>query len=129
MKTEKKMYRVEKFIPPECPKCRAVFKNEGKDYVRLLGDIVDGEKRVRETNGYTIKICQHCKNYTACMELDSYQVSDLAHAERLCAEEGYVNLLTVTAVGTHAQDHHVVNQNLPATRVYGIKCDEEPHNL
>ena len=68
------MYRVEKFLPPECPKCRARFQQEGQDYNPLLGDIVNGKKTIRETRGYYIIVCSHCENMTACLPLEQYQV-------------------------------------------------------
>lgn len=122
---KKKMYRVEKFLPTECPKCRHPFMREGDDYVRLLGDIVEGEKRVRETQGYIINICAKCQNYTAFIELESYQLGNKKEAERLVREEGFRNLIVVTATGTHCQDMHAVHAQMPGTRVIGVRCDED----
>jgi len=121
---KKKMYHVEKFIPPECTNCRAPFKKEGEDYCRLFGDIVDGHKRVRETVGYTIKQCEHCQNCTATMLLETYQLSDKAKAEELCEKEGFVNLIEVFAVGTHCQDSHAFYMGMPGTRVMAVKCND-----
>jgi hypothetical protein len=123
----KKMYHVEKFLPPACPKCKHAFANEVRykekydaegrvipgekeagDYTLLLGDIVDGQKVVRETTGYNIIICAHCRNYTARIPLETYCVGDKAFAEKLVAEEGFVNLMTVTSFGNMTKDHHAV---------------------
>src|SRR5205814_1191852 len=79
----RKMYHVEKFLPPECPKCRARFQQESKDYALFLGDIIDGKKTIWETNGYRIIVCAHCKNMTACWPLESYLVGDRKKAEAL----------------------------------------------
>lgn len=121
----KTMYCVEKFLPPECPKCRASFQNEGKDYARFLGDIIDGKKRFRKTDGYTIIVCQHCENFTMRMDLESYQVGDRKRAEALL-QEGFVNLHEVTAVGNMALDHHVVFRQGPSVVEDSTECDD-PH--
>src|SRR3989344_7128994 len=94
----RKMWMVEKFFPTECPRCRKEFKNEREDWSLLLGDIVDGKKKVRETYGYDIVICSRCDNYTARVKLESYMVSDRAKAERLLGE-GFVNLREVRSLG------------------------------
>ena len=104
----KKMYFVEKFLPPDCPKCRQAFKEEGKDWVRLLGDILEGKKSGRVTEGYQIMVCKHCENYTAQFLLDNYTISDKEEAVRLCREEGYVNLKELEAFGTSAVDTHTI---------------------
>ena len=121
---KKTMYHVEKFIPTECPKCRHPFLHEGDDYVRLLGDIVEGEKRVRQTQGYIINICAKCQNYTAFVVLETYQVGSKKQAERLVEKEGFRNLLKVKATGNHCQDHHAIHAEMPGVRVYGIRCDD-----
>jgi hypothetical protein len=120
----KTMYHVEKFLPPDCPKCRTVFQQDGIDYVHLLGDIIDGRKQVRETTGYLIIICQHCQNYTACLPLESYQVSDRSTAEELCLDKGFVNLVEVRSRGNHCRDHHAIHMEMRGLRVEGIRCDE-----
>jgi hypothetical protein len=104
--TEKKMYRVEKFLPTNCPRCNKQFQNESRDWGRLLGDIVNGEKVIRETSGYVIIICNECRNYTAQVPLEAYQLGSKEKAKQLCEEEGFVNFQTVTAYGNHCQDMH-----------------------
>lgn len=123
----KKMFHVEKFLPPACPKCKHAFSNEVRykeakdeegriiagekvegDYTLLLGDIVDGKKVIRETTGYNIIICAHCRNYTARIPLETYCVEDKAFAAKLVAEQGFMNLMEVTSFGSHAKDHHAV---------------------
>ena len=104
----KTMYNVEKFLPPSCPKCRHYFADATEDYTLLLGDIVDGKKVVRETTGYDIIICNYCGNYTARVTLETYCVGDKTFAEKLVAEQGFVNLMKVTSVGNCTEDHHAV---------------------
>lgn len=117
------MYHVEKFLPSECPKCRARFRQEGTDYARLLGDIIDGKKSFRKTNGYRIIVCTHCENMTACWPLESYQLGDKEKAEALVKDQGFVNLVQVVAVGNMTQDRHMVCG--PEVQVDSIECDEE----
>ncbi len=119
------MYHVEKFLPPECPKCRARFQQDGKDYTRLLGDIIDGKKTIRETSGYYIIVCSRCENMTPCWPLEQYQVADRKKAEALVKEQGFVNLVQVLAMGHMAQDRHVVFGEAPRLRVESIECDGE----
>ncbi|GEM_PF-3235041 len=121
----KTMYCVEKFLPTECPKCRACFQYEGKNYARFLGDIVDGKKQFRQTEGYTIIVCLHCENLTMRIDLESYQLSDRKHAEALL-QQGFVNLHEVTAVGNMAVDRHVVFRQGPSVVVESAECDD-PH--
>ena len=116
---KKKMWYLEKFLPIECPKCRQAFKAEGVDYSLLFGDIVDGQKTVRETKGYNIIICSKCRNFTARFPLESWQVGDAQRAQEL-VREGFVNLGEVVGYGNHTQDHHVVYAQLPAVHVQGI---------
>lgn len=118
------MYHVEKFLPPECPRCRARFQQEGKDYMRLLGDIIDGKKTIRETSGYYIIVCAHCENSTACWPLESYQVGDKNKAEALVKEHGFVNLVEVQAIGNMTRDRHAICSRMPDLKVEGIACDE-----
>ena len=123
----KKMYHVEKFLPPACPKCKNPFEKEvycneegvrqDGDYTRLLGDIVDGKKTIRETSGYDIIICAHCRNYTARMPLETYCVGDKAFAEKLVKEQGFQNLTQVTSFGTMTNDHHAVHMQMPGMKV------------
>jgi len=119
------MYHVEKFLPPECPKCRARFQHEGKDYVRLLGDIINGTKTIRETSGYRIIVCSHCENVTACWPLETYQVGDKKKAQALVKDKGFVNLIQVEATGSMTQDAHAICGKVPDLRVESIKCEEE----
>jgi hypothetical protein len=122
---KKTMYLVEKFLPPECPKCRAGFKEEGKDYGRLLGDLVDGKKRFRETPGYSIIVCAHCENMTMRIDQESWQVSDQAQAEALLSQ-GFVNLREVIAIGNMAVDHHVRHGRLEFVKGDEIEDADEP---
>ena len=117
-RTRRKMWMVEKYFPPECPRCRKKFENEQKDWSLLPGDIVDGKKRVRETRGYDIIICSHCDNYTARVKLESYIFSDRAKAERFLGE-GFVNLQEVRPLGNN-KDAHMVYAKLPDSYVEGI---------
>lgn len=119
----KKMYRVEKFLPPECPKCRHKFQQEGQDWCRLLGDIVNGEKVIRETKGYYIIRCTGCDNYTALFPIEEYQLSSKEEAEKLMREQGFVNLLEVTAMGSHTRDMHIVHNKESGLRVEAVKCE------
>jgi hypothetical protein len=116
----KQMFHIEKFLPPECPKCRAPFKQQNTDWNLLLGDIVDGEKVIRETSGYDIIICAHCENYTARYPLESYTLSSKKKAEELVAREGFVNLQQVTGFGTHTKDMHVVVAKESGMRVMSV---------
>jgi hypothetical protein len=119
------MYHMEKFLPPECPKCRARVQQEGKDYTRLLGDIIDGRKTIRETSGYYIIVCGHCENLTACWPLETYQVGDKRRAEALVKDEGFVNLIQVQATGSMTRDTHAILGQVPGLRVESIKCEED----
>jgi len=119
------MYHVEKFLPPECPNCRARFQQQGTDYARFLGYIIDGKKTVRETTGYYIIVCTHCENLTACYPLETYQISDKKKAEALVKDKGFVNLVQVEARGSMAQDCHALCGQVPDLRVESIKCVEE----
>lgn len=124
------MYRVEKFLPPECPKCQARFKQEGHDYGRFLGDIVDGKKLFRQSVGYTIIVCLHCENMTARLDLEEYQLGDRKTAEALL-EQGFVNLQEVTAMGNMARDFHALHMKMPDVRVESLDCTdpEEPQPI
>lgn len=106
---EKTMYRVEKFIPSECPKCRHKLDRNGEDWGQVLGDIINGEKVPRKTDGYIIIICVHCKNQTACIPLEAYTLSDPVAALKLL-EEGFVNYREVIAVGKVAGQHTVYTE-------------------
>jgi hypothetical protein len=117
-----RIYQVEKFIPNECPKCRHGFNQEGTDYARLLGDIIDGKKTVRETDGYDIIICNECQNSTARLILESWQVLEKEHAERLL-KEGYVNLREGRAFGDAIRDRHQLQLQLPQVSVRGVRAE------
>jgi len=119
------MYHVERFLPPECPKCRARFRQEGKDYARLLGDIIDGKKSIRETTGYYIIVCAHCENRTACWPLETYQIGDKKKAEALVKDKGFVNLVQVEARGGMTRDSHAICGQVLDLRVESIKCEKE----
>lgn len=118
--SKKTMFRVEKFIPNECPKCRQKFLKEGKTYTRLFGDIVDGRKVVRETTGYDIIICEKCKNCTARIKLEACQLADRREAEALL-ESGFVNLHSVEAWGSDMKDRHEVFAEMPKISVMSLK--------
>jgi hypothetical protein len=113
------MYHVEKFLPPECPRCRARFQQQNVDYVPLLGDLIDGKKVVRQTEGYTIIICQHCDNYTVRILLETYQLGDRDRAEALL-EQGFANLQEERATGNMARDCHAFFCEMPALRILGL---------
>jgi len=122
MKT-KTMYRVEKFLPTECPKCRHVFQDGAKDWVRLLGDVVDGEKKYRLTEGYYIIICRHCDNHTAQIVLEEYQLSSKKKAQEFCDKEGFVNLMEVTASGNHTKDMHILVNKIRGPHMEVLKIE------
>ena len=102
----------------------AIFRQEGKDYARFLGDILAGRKTIRETNGYYIIVCTLCENLTACWPLEAYQLGDKQKAEALVRDKGFVNLVEVQATGNMAKDHHAIIGRLPDLRVESIKCEE-----
>ncbi len=116
----KTMYRVEKFLPAECPKCRTRFQNQNEDWELLLGDVVNGRKVVRETAGYDVIVCAHCQNHTARFLLETCQLFDRRKAEDLVEKEGFVNLTEVRASGTMAVDSHEVHTAMPGRRVVGV---------
>ena len=120
LKQGKKMFRVEKFIPTECPKCKSPFREEARDYIRLFGDIVEGQKVVRETTGHDIIICKKCENITARVMIEACQVFDRNKAVALL-REGFVNLQLVQAFGNHAEDAHEVFTSMPGLRVRSLK--------
>lgn len=101
---ERTMYRVEKYLVPECPKCRHKFDRNGKDWVQYLGEIVKGEKVIRKTSGYILFICQHCKNMTAQIVKESFQLSNPEKAKALL-NEGFANFQEVLA-GGDVKEHH-----------------------
>jgi len=103
----RKMYRVEKFLPTECPKCQRIFAKDGEDYTWLLGDIIEGRKVIRTTSGYDIIICRNCKNKTARVQLEYCLVGELSKAQTLLSV-GFVNLVECFATGSHTSDHHVI---------------------
>lgn len=117
------MWCVEKFLPTECPKCRKKFENNQSDWSLLLGDIVDGRKQIRETQGYDIITCSHCGNYTARVQLESYMLFDKAAAERLLGE-GFVNLREVKTFGD-VKESHTTSAKLPDIRVVKVERSEE----
>lgn len=121
--TKRRMWVIEKFLPTECPNCRKKFENNQRDWSLLLGDIVDGKKRVRETRGYDIIICSHCGNYTARVQLESYILFNKAEAEQLLGK-GFVNLHEVEALGD-VKEARIVHTKLPNIRVEGIARSEE----
>lgn len=98
------MYRVEKFAPSECPKCRQKFKKEGKDWTTLLGYIINGKKVMRQ-DGYPVIICSKCNNHTIIVRLESYQFSDSKAARRLLKQD-FVNFQKVEAFG-RVEDNHI----------------------
>jgi len=107
---EKKiMYRVEKFIPPECPRCCHKLDRNKDDWGQVLGDIVNGEKIPRKTEGYIIIICVHCNNQTACIPLEAYTLSDPVEALKLL-DQGFVNFREVIAAGNTPDQHTVYSE-------------------
>ncbi len=115
------MFRVEKFLPPECPKCRHKFSKEGKDYNRLLGDIIRGQKVVRETTGYDIIVCKHCKNATARVMLEAYRFTHRTDAEFFLQDKGFLNLQEVEAFGNQRKDAHEVFTAMSGLHVCSMK--------
>lgn len=111
----KTMYRVEKFLPPACPKCQYAFKVENTDYNLLLGDIVEGKKVIRTNEGYDIIVCVHCGNFTARLLVEAWQVGDRKRAEEFL-REGFVNLKEVTGFGDQMQDFHEIHGALGLSR-------------
>ena len=116
----KVMFRVEKFIPTECPKCQQLFLKEGQDYARLLGDIKAGRKMIRETTGYDIITCKKCKNFTARVMIEACQVSDRENSEVLLTK-GFVNLQEVEAFGNLTEDAHEVFTSMPGLQVRSLE--------
>lgn len=122
----RKMYSVDKFLPPECPKCRHKFDKNGEDWAWIWGDIVNGKKVIRETTGYKVIQCLHCDNFTAYIPLESWQVSSLERAEELL-KQGFVNLMEGEMWGAKEEDfydRHVVCAKIPDVRVEGIYPDQ-----
>lgn len=70
------MYRVERFTPPKCPRCNRGFDVQNVDFHMFLGDLVDGEKKIRATSGYDIIIYNGCNNYTASIMKEVYTLKD-----------------------------------------------------
>ena len=95
------MYRVEKFFPPECPKCQKKFLKENRDWTTLLGYLERGEKKM--IKGFPVIICAKCDNYTIIIFEKTYQVSDPKVARRLL-KKGFVNLKKVRAFGNMTRD-------------------------
>jgi hypothetical protein len=113
------MHRVERFLPKECPRCRHPFECQNRDYHQLLGDIIKGEKVIRETQGYKIIICTKCDNYTAQILIDAYQLNSKEKALALTAK-GYRNYQEVLASGTLATDHHEIFTRMPALDIRSV---------
>jgi hypothetical protein len=120
----KAMYHLEKFFPPECPKCRHKFEKQEKDWAILLGDKVDGKKTVRETIGYDIIICSHCGNHTARVPLETAKVFRLKTVRQL-QKKGFVNLQKVQAFGNMAKEIRAVHSKAPNMRVIGVKVEDQ----
>lgn len=116
-----KMYHVEKFLPSNCPGCRHVFQNQNVDYNIVLGDIIDGKKVIRETNGYDIIVCTHCQNFTARFPLESIQLFNKEEAEELVAS-GFQNLLEVE-VGGKAEEHKYITGKPCLLNIRSVRCD------
>ncbi|MBI2124158.1 hypothetical protein HYT92_00010 [Candidatus Pacearchaeota archaeon] len=103
---ERIMYRVEKYLVRECPKCRHKFDKNGKDWVLYHGEIARGEKILRKTSGYIIFACKHCENMTAQVVEESFQLSSIKKAKALL-KEGFVNFQECIAVGNVPERHTV----------------------
>lgn len=114
------MYLVEKFLPQECPKCRHKFDKIGLDWTPLMGDVVNNERVFRETGGYSIIVCSQCQNFTACIALESYALSDPKTAKKLL-KRGFVNLRKVRALGAMAEDRHVIYTKLLDCHIEKVK--------
>jgi hypothetical protein len=113
------MYRVEKFTPAHCPSCNRKFEKEGRDWGRL---IYDENHKIIETVGYYLCVCLGCKLDFHMKPLETYHLASKEEAERLCREEGFVNLIPCWGVGGMAQDSHAVHDagNLI---VKSLKCN------
>ena len=111
----KKMFHVQKFVPTECPKCRFKLDKNPGDWSFLFGDVVAGEKVIRQTSGYDIIRCEHCKNLTARVMLEEQTFFDRSAAEKMCEELGFVNFREVYAFGSHAKEHRKVFNTLAET--------------
>lgn len=112
----KTMYLVEKFIPPACPRCQKAFLAHGTDYTLLLGDIIEGKKRIRVSPGYDIIVCTGCQNLTARVLLESRQVAHRRTAEVLL-KDGFVNPQRIKAYGSLARELRTVFARVPARMV------------
>lgn len=93
------MYVVEKFLPPECPKCKHKFEKEGIDYSKYSGDLVEGRKVFYLTSGYDVIICLCCGNYTIRIPQESFCLLERAAAEDLVRTGGFVNFHEVETFG------------------------------
>ena len=112
----KSSWVVEKFSPEKCPKCQRIFGKEIKDYVLFLGDIIDGEKKGRETHGYDIIRCSECKNFTARFQLESYRFKEKSKAKEKM-KEGFVNLQEYHCFGNTPRDAHVVMREVEYIKI------------
>lgn len=105
---EKRLWKIEKFIPLFCPKCNRKFSKQDEDFVLLFGDVIEESKVPRRTSGYDIIICNHCGNYTARIWLQVRTVETLEEAELLVEQEGFTNPHQVTGYGIHARPRTLI---------------------
>lgn len=89
---QRTLWRVEKFLPLSCPNCRHKFGEDGRDYALCYGDVVEGTKVPRITNGHDTVFCLHCGNHTARVWLQAQTLATREEAQRLVDEEGFTNL-------------------------------------
>lgn len=99
----KKMYRVEKFVPEQCPNCDQPFRWPKRDFVLYLGEIVDGQRVPFQHDLHDIIICVHCKKRTARVMLEAVRVFDQDLARALVQESGFTAFYKGLAEGTHAE--------------------------
>lgn len=108
-----KMYRVEKFIPGQCPKCGNKFGNNRKDYCQSYFetcDEKDGKKVYRDTKGYDVIVCLKCANLTARFPLlrEARVVRDLEEAQKWL-DEGFTSITEVWASENFPEGYHVID--------------------
>ena len=97
------IYRVQKFVPHECPKCSQPFIDECKSFWLLLGKVLDGKKVPIIHQNYDVIVCGNCNNYTARVMIEECQVFEKERAELLLENEDFTLYSRGCGYGTHAQ--------------------------
>lgn len=93
------VYRIEKFLPTNCPKCDGFFEREGRDYT-LTTPSKSGTENIQ---------CQKCGNKSPKIMLETRSCLSLQQAVTFVNKECFVNLIKVLAGGVYIrQDIHVI---------------------